>query len=219
MSVGFLAISAALAIIGCSAGESGETLTVVAVPDSPSYAPGSTKITAIPVINYRGSKDLKYNWTVKLPAGGEVSIDKANTENAEFTFGQLGTYTVKLLVYEDGGSISKVSSGEYVVTSFPALTITPTVPAITYAAGDIGSGTITLDIAGGKAPYNVTWGSVSPAPAGFSASGSSATITVSGGTAGTVKTFTIPVTVTDSQIPATSRSTTITVVATVTAPG
>jgi len=58
MSVGFLAISAALAVIGCSTNDTGETLTVIAVPDSPSYAPGSTKIVANPVINYRGAEDL-----------------------------------------------------------------------------------------------------------------------------------------------------------------
>jgi len=156
---------------------------------------------------------------VGLPPGGEVAIDKADSEKAEFTFNQLGTYTVKLLVYEDGGNISKTSSGNYEVTSFPALTIVPTVPSITYAVGDVGSGTITLAVSGGKAPYDVTWGTVAPPPAGFSASGSSATITVSGGSAGTVKTFSIPVTVTDSQIPAGSRSITITVVATVTAAG
>jgi len=217
MSVGFLAISAALAVIGCSTNDTGETLTVIAVPDSPSEVPGSTVITAIPVINYRGAKDLKYNWTVHLPLGGEVLVDKANTENAEFTFNQLGTYTVKLLVYEDGGSISKTSSGQYAVTSFPALSIIPTVPAITYPTGGVGSGTITLAISGGKAPYDITW--VPPAGAAFSAAGSSATITVSGGAIGVPQQFVVTATVTDSLIPASSRTVTMTVVATVTSAG
>ena len=177
----------------------------------------------VSVINYKGEKELKFNWTVTLPPAGEASIDGSNTENPTFNFGQLGRYTVNLLVFEDGGSISKRSSGVYEVTGFAFLEVVPSGTTISYEAGENGSSTITLEINGGKPPYSVDWLTVSATPGTLnpvlSTAGSTATLTVNGGAAGTNGSVTITGRVTDSQVFGEVRNFTIIIGVTVTAPG
>ncbi len=202
---GSMVMLAALCAASCATSDTGETLSVTAVPGSPMSVQGNSDTRIAPVINYRGKKKLKYSWTYDLPPGGQLTVTNSNAEIPTFNFQQLGTYNLHLLVFEDGGTISKSSNGSVVVGGFAKLTASVTAPAITgtpnVVTGQItGSSAITVSVSGGKSPYSYSWSAPSAGTLSSSVSANPVlTATVSPGS-----TISTTVTVTDSQtIPAT----------------
>ncbi len=199
--LGSLVMLSAIGVASCTSGDSGKTLSVTAVYNSPQYVLGGAAIDANPVIVYLGAKTLAYAWTVDLPPGGEVSIDGINTRDAKFTFNQTGDYNVKLLVYETSGTISEKSNGIYRVAGFAELSATVVAPAITgtpnASTGLItGSSPIVVSVSGGRAPYSYSWSTPSLGTLSSTTS-ANPTLTVVNAPAGS--TITMTCVVTDSE--------------------
>ncbi len=189
---GSLVMLAALAAASCSSEDSGQTLTVTAVPSSPQTVNSSTDIKASPIVSYRGKKELDFNWSVELPVGGQVAVTDAATKTASFNFKNPGSYKVILRTQEVAGTIANTSSGTYIVVVNPVSATGPDVtvsltPSITTPTA--GTGSLVLTIAGGVAPYTVAWTSQNSTNNGVTLTLTGTTQTTSG--TGATKTFAV----------------------------
>ena len=164
--LGSLVMLAALGAASCSSEDTGQTLSVTAVPNSPQTVNSNTDIKATPIVTYKGKKDLEFNWSLNLPVGGQATITEGATRQATFNFKNPGTYGVVLFVQQSGGTISESSTGTYIVKVNPVTAngIDVTIPVTVSASGNPNpataisqTGTLTLTISGGVSPYTVVW--------------------------------------------------------------
>ena len=166
--IGSFLMVAALVAASCSSSDTGQTLSVTAVPNSPQQVQTGQDVTANPLINYKGKKTLQFNWSLIQPAGGQASIvSGGSSKTPVFNFVKPGDYKVVLNVQEVGGSISQTDTGIYSVV---AGVLTAGGPDVTVSFTNVNpavplsqSGTVAVTISGGVAPYRVNWLTGSPA--------------------------------------------------------
>jgi len=212
------------ALGGCGDTSAGETLDVVAEPSGqPVNVLGGTKYEFNPRVIYQGTKDLSYEWSV-VSNGGSVFLEDADVKLATVTFDRLGTYKLRLRVYENGGTISAKDTASYSVTEIAplGLTLSTNPGAVRYSEGASGAAVLSAEISGGVASqgFGVQWSVASAtSPTGILATLSGASsgligsrrtsnaVTFSRGSATDTDDFLVTCTVTNAGVSVTTSAT------------
>ena len=169
---------------------------------------------AVPTLTFSGTISdnqpgtVSYYW--KLPSGNgpvqTVSFTAAGSKAVSTTYKPTSTSATgsgSIVITGPGTATSNVAA--FTVACGAALKLTNSAPA-TAATGTAYTGTVT--VTGGKGTY--TWGAVTGLPAGLTAKGSGATLTISG-TPTAAGTFSIPVSVHDSGTPQGTATATVSI--------
>lgn len=170
--IGSFLMVAALVAASCSSSETGQTLSVTAVPNSPQQVQTGKNVDGNPIVNYKGRKELLFNWSLIQPDGGQgIIVSGAASKAPVFNFVKPGDYKVALNVQEDGGNISETDSGIYRVVAGPMVASGPDVSVgVTNLPTPFPSqtlqGTATVNITGGIPPYTINWDLTPNTPSG-----------------------------------------------------
>jgi len=137
LATAFFAALVSLSLSGCNSKDAGETLSIklqdvglVLAAESPSTDATTPtvyegKTTAVALVQYRGEKELGYQWLVSLP--GAVGAEVTSTEESIDIDAQVlslgdtppdvgnGEGLIRLTVYEKDGTLSKTVSGKLIV--------------------------------------------------------------------------------------------------------